>query len=186
MLDNSRWRKSESYVEKWSDRSRFMLSVFDESIEDAAKLNVTEYGCGPNAPFSKAVAPSGRPVARYDLRAWDEGCKVVDLNEAGFQAEATDCGVLSGVVEYLNDFGATLEVLAPLHRYILFSYFLCEPRPWEVLPSQRVTTIRKRIVRNGWRNHMRLDDVLGCVARVGFLRDLRTYERQTIFLVERF
>lgn len=186
MLDNVRWRNSESYESKWADRSQFMQGMFDHAIDDSANLNFTEYGCGPNAPFSAAVAPSGRSVARYDLRAWDEQCKVIDLNEPGFQAEVTDCGVLAGVVEYLNDFSGTLETLVLLHRYVLFSYFLLEPRLWEITPSQQTNALRKRIRRNGWRNHMAREEVLGCVSRVGFLRDVRTFGRQTVFLMERF
>ena len=98
--DLERWKNKESYLGGWQERSEVMIRLLDASLNNAAGLTFTEYGCGPNAPISKALRPSGRACKRYDIRAWDNDCSIVDLNDKSFSVEASDVAVMSGVAEY--------------------------------------------------------------------------------------
>lgn len=177
----SRWTKSESYHATWSNRSDALLNLYRSVFPTIAGTSFSEYGCGPNQPFAKALDLQ-EAVLRYDIKAWDDGCKVVDLNEPKFQVENTDVAVLSGVLEYMNKPQETLKRLAGFHTYALVSYYPIQNLA--LRNATRIAEINKRAENNGWRNHLNLDDLVRVVSLSSFPIALRDFQRQVLLLLE--
>jgi hypothetical protein len=144
-----------------------MLALFDSSVPDAQEASFAEYGCGPDAPFATSVAASGpRTVRTYDRKRWHADCGLVDFNTgATKEMPKTDVGVLSGVLEYLDDVPATLALLGQHHRFGLFSY-AC----WtETSGSAGISALDHRCHRGGWHNHYTLPQIAEIASSVGVI-----------------
>ena len=161
-----RWTEPEQYLSNWDTRSQKLLDLFDETVPNAANLGFTEYGCGPNAPFSQAVG-SNRTCLRYDIKAWDDTCTVVNLNDPEFHVERSDVAVMCGVGEYMSDLRQTLTRLGTFHDYLLISYhpYRFRKRVWDI---DAVEELNKRATSGGWRNHYTLPDLLRVFDGVAF------------------
>jgi hypothetical protein len=119
------WHKETSYPAWWIERSELLLDMLSSAgLSDRAE-SFSEYGCGPNKPFRTALAKASSQATCHalDLRAWDSDVMVADLDAADFERfPGSGCGVLCGVLEYLQNPAATLARLRPKHRILLFSY----------------------------------------------------------------
>lgn len=69
----SRWNTEENYKSNWIARSQKLLSLFDkEERRVCQNYHFAEYGCGPNAPFSKSCETHASDcVTKYDIKKWD-------------------------------------------------------------------------------------------------------------------
>ena len=170
-LLQSRWDDARSYEPAWQRRSQEMLALFDASVPDAPSARFSEYGCGPQAPFAAAVAATGnRLVRRYDRKRWSDDCGLVDFNTGAVsEMTPTDVGVLSGVLEYLDDVPGALALLGRHHRYGLISYAY-----WENTNGPAgIAALDQRCHRGGWRNHYTLEQITqiagsgGVIVRAG-------------------
>lgn len=178
-----RWLSKDSFSEKWSDRSESLLSMFAEREEMDHSWTFSEYGCGPYVPFTKVVAAKyDFSVKTYDIREWDHGNAVLDLNVESFSVEKTDVCVLSGVCEYLNDIRGTLTRLAEYHDHFLISY-VCVPSRLISKEKQYLEELRKRVVKHGWRNHHDLPTMVTMLSSLGMISDLDSWNNQTLFYV---
>ncbi|MCK7616154.1 hypothetical protein [Roseibium sediminicola] len=167
----TRWDKIEAYDKEWSKRSQKMLEMFDETVPDASGASFSEYGCGPYMPFRSAVSASGpRKTRIFDRMSWAGDCEIVDFNTGVIDKMTnTDVGVLSGVLEYLDDVPGTLALLRQHHRFALISYAV-----WEVTTvSASIVALNQRCNQGGWRNHYTLHQIVthaqefGVILRAG-------------------
>ncbi len=179
----ARWISSDAYDVAWSTRSDALLGIFRNTLSGTDSMTFAEYGCGPNAPFSKAVGHPER-CQRYDIKAWDDGCRIINLNENSFLPATADVAVLSGVLEYMNDPKSTLLRLGAFHRYILLSYHPI--RTFQIFRASRIDEINKRAGQNGWRNHLTLGELFDTVAPCAFPLAVRTMKKQVLMLSECF
>ena len=179
--DLIRWTKPESYLGDWQERSERMIGLLDEKVRNTANLSFTEYGCGPNAPISKILNRSGRVCKRYDIKAWDSECSVVDLNESDFSVQASDVAVMSGVAEYMNNLGGTLKLLSASHKYLLMSYHPFGQRKLFSIHDP-IKEINKRSGKSGWRNHLTLTEILQVIASVAYPLYIEKYRAQHLML----
>jgi hypothetical protein len=181
--DPKRWHRPEAYLKSWSSRGEALINLIDATLPDHLQMEFSEYGCGPNAPVSSILSRTNRRCDRLDLKAWDPGCMVVDLNGSELLSLPTDVAVLSGVVEYLSEFPRALRLLSSKHRYLLFSYY-CLSDLAHLFPSRSLREVNKRAVQSGWRNHYSFNALLGCLSGVAFVVSAKKFGRQSLVLCE--
>lgn len=180
--DLDRWTNPESYRNDWLVRSEAMLDLFDETIPEASNHSFTEYGCGPNSPFSTALSKSDRSCLRYDIKKWDDDCNVIDLNDPDFQVQNTDVAVLCGVAEYINNLEGMASNLARFHKYILLSYHpFNEPG---FLRKDPMIELNKRSFKHGWHNHHEYLDFLKVLSKNAFPIRMMRLKAQVIGVFE--
>ena len=184
-----RWLDAAAYRKNWAARSTLMLELYDEVIPPRATdrpLRVAEFGCGAMAPVRALCAERGNTIVdRYDLKAWDEDVRQVDLN-APFQVpEQYDLITLSGVAEYLNDFKSVCATLLAASQVLAVSYAYL---PIEARQSDQafLKTLRRRIVRHGWRSHHSLDEVMAALSTLGVVANVGIWNGQALFILRRF
>lgn len=178
-----RWKSSQAFSQAWSERNEAMLALFVDLIGRTGPFRFTEYGCGPHTPFSVAVATAGcGETVRYDLNVWEHGNRTIDLNALPFDVETTDVGVLSGVLEYLNDATRTLAVLRGAHSYLLVSYAIM-PNKALMADEDHVSMLNERCATHGWRNHLDLSELTRLLSKLGYLEGIRFHGRQVIAVV---
>jgi hypothetical protein len=186
---SDRWLDAGAYRKNWAARSALMLELYDEVTPPVATdrpLRVAEFGCGAMAPVRALCQKRGNTIVdRYDLRAWDDGVRQVDLN-AGFQVPGEyDLITLSGVAEYLNDFKAVCAKLIAASQVLAVSYAFM---PVETRQSDQeyLKTLRRRIVRHGWRSHHYLDEVMATLSTLGVVANTGIWNGQALFILRRF
>lgn len=183
--DSQRWDLANSFGKSsWSSRNVSMLQLFDQQVPDAMACSFSEYGCGPHAPFAQAVAAkSQRTVIKYDRKDWGTGNFVADFNAQDVKISTSDTGVLSGVLEYVNDIEATLRLLQSHHRYLLVSY---AHLPFKCLKTEKayIERVLQRAEVDGWRNHLSLDGIFNMVSKFGFIDKVDFWKSQVIFVVK--
>ena len=180
-LLQNRWDDPSSYDPAWQSRSEYMLALFDASVPDAPSARFSEYGCGPRAPFAAAVTATGdRLVRRYDRKRWCDECGLVDFNTGAVsEMTPTDVGVLSGVLEYLDDVPSTLALLGQHHRYGLISYAY-----WgETTGSEGIAALDRRCHKGGWRNHYTLNQIAEIASTFGVILRAGESLGQVVLLV---
>lgn len=189
MLDKTiktRWLSANSYDVKWGERSGELLSMFLDHESKEERWTFSEYGCGPYTPFRKIASTQyGYHVDCYDLKKWSDENEVVDLNEDAISVTKNSVGVLSGVCEYMNDLGKTLALLSEFHQYFLLSYGPV-PLSSEFHDAKYLKEIRIRSTSRGWRNHMNMKDLVGVVSAVGYIADIRSWDRQVLLYIRGF
>ena len=179
-----RFSDSSAFSEEWAERNDFMLSVLRETLGGDNNFSFTEYGCGPNAPFKNAVSSSGvGEVTCYDVKRWEHENKIVDLNNSDFSVEKTDVGVLSGVIEYLNNFENTLGRLANFHKFILLSYSTF-PMKLKLNEDDYLKEVNRRALMNGWHNHFDAPSLIENVRGSGFVVTAAGFGNQTVILIQ--
>lgn len=178
-----RWLDAGSFHADWSSRSAELLSIADMRIENSQYLSFTEYGCGPHSPFTQAVRlKSQRKVNRYDLRAWDNEVLACNLNDHRFPLKPADVGVLSGVLEYLDDIEGTLSYLSRFHRFALVSYAF---RFNEPASPDYAAEIDRRLNKKGWINHLnQLEFTAACETLGSVLHTCVWNRHQVLVLLE--
>ncbi|MGE5384971.1 MAG: hypothetical protein ACM3SV_03685 [Betaproteobacteria bacterium] len=180
--DPARWFDKNSFSSTWNSRNADMLALFDKTIENAARMSFSEYGCGPNAPFTAEVAKSSsRKVVRLDMNQWDEGVWAVDLNREIRDLATTDVGVFSGVLEYINNIEKMLESISGFHTHLLLSYAVRAPlSSFEDFKA----AIQHRQVKNGWRSHLSTEEVVNTLSKFGFIKAMSAWQDQLIVVIE--
>lgn len=184
-LNRGRWLEAGGYRGRWPERSARLLDLFATREDMARAWTFSEYGCGPHAPFRAAASAHGFDVTGYDLRAWTDDTRIVDLNDADFTVRQTDVAVLSGVCEYLHRIDATLAVLARHHAAFLLSY-AAVPLTALVNDGRYLQQLAKRSGERGWRNHLTLPEITAAVGRVGYVAGVSTWRGQTLIYARGF
>lgn len=186
---SDRWLEPGAYRKNWAARSALLLELYDEVTPPVATgrpLRVAEFGCGANSPVQALCQERGNTIVdRYDLKAWDDNVRQVDLN-AGFQVtEEYDLITLSGVAEYLNDFKAVCATLLAASQVVAVSYAFM---PIEARQADQayLKTLRRRIVRHGWRSHHYLDEVMVALSTLGVVANVGIWNGQALFILRRF
>lgn len=179
--DPCRWFDKAAYATNWGSRNADMLALFDRAVENASAMSFSEYGCGPHSPFAAEVSRSSkRQVICWDMNRWDENVRTVDFNKKIGVLAATDVGVLSGVVEYINDIANTLSALSIVHKYLLLSYAVRQPvSSFE----QFQLMIEHRQSKNGWRSHLSLEEIVNLLAKFGFVRAMSIWQDHQVLVV---
>lgn len=118
------WKEVPSYRQKWAERNMKMLSL----IDNPQQYSYTEYGCGPFRPFYSEA--EGCEVHCVDICEWDFGNIVFEfgLSEDDSILPNTDIAVMSGVLEYIDDQDACLDILRKHHKKLLFSISTDSPK----------------------------------------------------------
>lgn len=180
--DLERWEKPTSYLQDWQVRSEAMLEFFDESMPNASSYSFTEYGCGPNSPFSATLSKTNRSCLRYDIKEWDKDCNIVDLNDPDFKVKNTDVAVLGGVAEYINDLEKMACNMARFHNYLLLSYHpFNEPG---FLRKDPINELNRRTFKHGWHNHHELLDLIKVLSKSAFPIRMMRMKAQVIAIFE--
>ena len=180
--DPARWFDKASFFSTWNSRNADMLALFDSTAEGAADMSFSEYGCGPNSPFTFEVTKSSsREVTRLDMKRWDDDVIVVDLNKDICGLPKTNVGVLSGVLEYINDIEVMLGTLTGFHTYLLLSYAV---RPPLLSFEDFKATILHRQQRNGWRSHLSVEELVSILSKFGFVKAMSVWQGQLIAVLE--
>ena len=121
IFNNKTWQSQERYKKEWLHRNEHMRDLLD----DYKKYTYTEYGCGPMTPFKSCI---GLDISLVDMWKWDKLNNIVfDLNtnrddESWNNLPKTDVGVLSGVLEYVDNPHLVLRKLRNIHKFVLYSY----------------------------------------------------------------
>ena len=115
------WSDPEKYKNKWNERNQLL---FELSLNINIK-SFTEYGCGPKAPFNQILLQNNySPAILYDQYVWKElDTNLVDFNLEFNDLHKSQCGVMSGVFEYIkNDrLSYVLKKLQLSHDFLLYS-----------------------------------------------------------------
>jgi hypothetical protein len=186
-LRQKHWTSESSYPEWWIERSRLLLSLLRSSPYAATINSYSEYGCGPRRPFANsllAVQDEANCFA-LDLRQWDDKTIVADLNNAKADSlPHSKCGVLSGVIEYLNRPHEVLRELSNVHEYLLFSYCFSSFDGSKRV-GEKVQLLGQRAAK-GWRNHMSVEELVACVSSFGYICEISHWRDQVLVFVARF
>lgn len=179
-----RWTHEGAYRTQWAQRSVELFDLFIASeAEEGRAYTVSEYGCGPNAPFAALLAdnPAFR-VQTYDLKPWDETTKIIDLNAPDLTFDPADIATYSGVLEYLDDIEAVLRASLAAHSYVLLSYAAL---PLEATQADRpyLNQLNARAVRKGWRNHHTNVDLVRILSSIGVIANVGAWEKHALFVV---
>lgn len=177
----NRWTSVHSYRASWGERSKALLDLFLGAYPNEEETSFSEYGCGPNQPFYKAVN-SKFHCARYDIKLWNNDCRFVDLNNPHFEVEETDVAVLSGVMEYMNKPEFTISRLSQFHRYMLLSYH--PVRNFHMTSGGVISEISERAEKNGWRNHLSVERLINAISASGYPVVIKKSRKQLLTLVE--
>ena len=184
-IDQSRWHDPASYPDWWIERSASLFEMLRRSSNAVGVSSYSEYGCGPNRPFGAVVDRQDPNIKRHslDLRRWADD--VIECNLDNLTIEnlppQSDCGVLSGVVEYLQDAARTFALLANAHRYLLISY-CCADFEKAKSPKNQIALIAGR-VKMGWRNHMTLVEFIAATHSFGYICKIELWRHQVLVLV---
>ncbi len=181
------WLQKSSYPEWWVERSELLFSLFRGSAHFSETATFSEYGCGPHKPFRSAVAKCYPEMSCHalDLKAWDSGVIVADLDQADFRAlPDSDCGALCGVLEYLRSPAETFGALAAKHSHLLFSYCYCDIRAVK-RPEDGVRILAARAAM-GWRNHLSIEELVKAVSSFGYIGEISHWRDQVLVLAKRF
>ncbi len=191
-IQTAHWENPNAYRERWSGRSAAMLDLCSAMIQSNALSTASEYGCGVYAPFSKEVDARSLSLAvrRYDIKAWDDDCRVCDFNLPDQTLENTDVAVMAGVCEYLNDIGNTFATLASHHKFLLVSYVYLpvQSAPAETGDSTEsgyIDLLQHRVAKKGWRNHYTLPEFINTVSHFGYITNIAKGDRQVLLLAQR-
>jgi hypothetical protein len=180
------WHKETSYPEWWIERSELLLAMLrNAGLFDVAE-SFSEYGCGPHKPFRSALAKTSSQVTCHalDLKAWDSDVMVADLDSADFDGfPGSCCGVLCGVLEYLQNPASTLARLRSKHKILLFSYCYAD------LPSARRAEDKVKVLAAraalGWRNHVSIEELASMTGAFGHISDIAHWREQVLVVALR-
>lgn len=161
-----------------------MLDLFDRTVDGATDVSFSEYGCGPHAPFAAEVRKTGtRQVLCFDRKDWGGGNLIANFNTGDAKLKDTTVGVLSGVLEYVNDVDRLFAALKRHHDYILLSYAYL---PLRAGGSDKAyaEAVHTRIAKDGWRNHMDIPGLVEKIQKIGFVEAVGSWDgHQIIFVV---
>lgn len=165
----SRWNTEDNYKSNWIARSQKLLNLFDKyERQDGQNYHFAEYGCGPNAPFSKLCETrSSDCVTKYDIKKWDQTVNRIDLNAKNVLIPAANVCVFSGVLEYLNNVEDILTKSIEVSSYVLLSYYFT-PLASQHIDEICLKTINTRI-NNGVRNHYTPKEIISIASSVGVI-----------------
>lgn len=181
----SRWEFADSYSENWKQRAVKLMDLFKtHEFDEDSQYQVVEYGCGAYAPFNTLFnGKNGFEVSKYDIKAWDEQTRVIDLNSANVLLPTTNISVFSGVLEYLNDVPSILSKAIRASDYLLVSYAFL---PSALFLDERkfLNAINNRAVSNGWRNHFTNKDLVEIISTIGVISAIDVWNNnQSLFLI---
>lgn len=128
------WRNALSYSRSWDERARLAAQWLDQPVR------VLDLGCGPRMAL-RELLPEGSEYKGADLKAWDEGVDVVDLNALEIPQGSFDVVAMLGVAEYLARPGVIFSKLRRAAERLIVSY--CHPKPYFNREERR---------RQGWIN----------------------------------
>ena len=172
-IDTTRWLSSSEYACAWGERNALLLKIMLDCVPNTHPLTYTEYGCGPHSPFTSIANQNFRHGYRVDIKQWDSGVLLCDLNSTIENLLYSDVGILSGVIEYLTDPEVVLKELGSYHDRLLLSY----------APYQD-GSLEDRCINNGWRNHYSLYDFIKVANNFGFIENVGEWKGQVLFLLK--
>jgi hypothetical protein len=181
------WLRESSYPKWWIERAELLNSMLRNSAHASEVSSYSEYGCGPNKPFRTALArdQAGSICHALDLNAWDEGVIVADLDHYDLSdLPASGCGVLCGVLEYVQNPAHTLAALASKHPFLLFSYCYADLQSVKS-PNDKVGILSARAAM-GWRNHLSIEQLAAALGAFGHIAEISHWRDQVLVLSERF
>lgn len=185
-LSKLRWFERRQFSEKWAKRNQLLLQLLTVAGLEHQHLSFSEYGCGPQQPFRKALSETGfsGQVNCLDMNQWQDDVIQIDLESADFdQVSQTDVGVLSGVLEYLHDPHQIIANLASRHQFLLVSYRVFEYQPHGAI--DKYTAELNARAANGWKTHLILPDLLDVVDKFGVILAADSWRNQCLFLLKR-
>jgi hypothetical protein len=181
------WLEKSSYPEWWIERSELLFSLYRGSAHFSETATFSEYGCGPHKPFRTAVS-NNHPQMNFhalDLKAWDSGVIVVDLDKADMKKlPESDCGVFCGVLEYLRSPAETFGAMSAKHSLLLFSYCYSDAGSARG-PEEKVQSLAARAAM-GWRNHLSIDGLVKDISSFGYICEMSHWRDQALVLAKRF
>lgn len=190
--ETGRWREEKSYKKDWIARSERLMYLFLDREDQGKQWSFAEFGCGPYAPFSElARGKDNFSVNRYDIKQWDGGVRLSDLNSPSAEMGTEDVCVLSGVCEYLNSVEDSLRQLGEAYDKFLVSYsYMPDPSRFTTTTHNidvcRLQSLKRRAVEAGWRNHHTLAEFTHILSRVGYICDVNQWRSQALFFVRRY
>jgi hypothetical protein len=186
LLLSDRWDDPKSFQITWDDRSEALLKLAISAGISGLVSSFTEYGCGPNRPFYKAATGwnSNLKVICSDRKVWSDDCIRIDLNESN-QADipSTDCGVLSGVIEYLNDPEKVFGALAEYHQFILFSYAIVNQSYDNGADAGKLLGVLNNRALNGWRNHFSIYEIINISSKFGYVLSVGVWHHHILVAI---
>jgi hypothetical protein len=188
IVEPAHWHNAGSYPQWWIERSKLLLTLLLGTKLDGKVSSFSEYGCGPNKPFRQSLrlVKDARDCHLLDLKSWDAEVIAVNLDAesyAGFPQ--SDCGVLSGVIEYLRSPAATFSKLAALHSHLLVSYCYADIQS---KGSKSAALAVQRLARRaalGWRNHLDLSEIVAAASAFGYVCQAVHWRDQVLILIAR-
>ena len=181
----SRWEFADSYSEDWKQRAVKLMDLFKtHEFDEGSQYQVVEYGCGAYAPVNTLFnGKNGFEVSKFDIKAWDEQTRVIDLNSANVLLPTTNISVFSGVLEYLNDVPSILSKAISASDYLLVSYAFL-PSALFLDEGKFLNAINNRAVSNGWRNHFTNKDLVEIISTIGVISAIDVWNnKQSLFLI---
>ena len=185
-LLTNKWDNPENFNIAWEERSEVILQLLINAGISSIVSNFTEYGCGPNRPFYKIAKKWNNDliVIPADRKKWSDDCILVDLNESGLAGiPSTDCGILSGVIEYLNDPEEVFSAFAEHHKFILFSYAIINQSYENGSEANNLLSALNRRASLGWRNHFSISEIIKVSSNFGYLLSVGAWKDQILFAV---
>lgn len=185
-----RWLDETQFKDRWSQRNARLLEMLQECSLKLDQMSFTEYGCGPRSPFAEVGRGFFKSGNRADIKAWDPEVTVVDLNDPNAALPPSDIGVLSGVLEYLNDPARVLAQMRSNHEILALSYMVFgRPRRLGLfLGGERETEncvrkLRQRSFQHGVRNHLTFFELLRLVGEFGYIENAGKFRSHVLLIL---
>jgi hypothetical protein len=181
------WLQESSYPKWWIERAELLHSMLRNSPHSSAVSSFSEYGCGPHKPFRACLAKENVQTTCHtlDLKAWDSGVIIADLDEYDLSnLPDSGCGVLCGVLEYVQNPALTLKALASKHSFLLFSY--CYADLSSAKSAKDKVDILAARAAMGWRNHLSIEELVSVSRSFGHIAEIAHWRDQALALAVRF
>lgn len=187
-----RWLDESQFRNKWTLRNARLLEMLRECDLSLSEMSFCEYGCGPKSPFSTLARGSFKSGSRLDIKAWDDEVVVLDLNDANAEIPSAEVGVLSGILEYLNDPATLLAKMRNKHEVLALSYMVLRPPRWpqhfwnpDSEMEACVQELRRRSFENGIRNHLTAYELRELVSAFGYIDNAAKFGAHVLLILRR-
>ncbi len=189
-LSTSRWLAEDNYKKDWHERSALLLTIA-ENIGIMNEINsYTEYGCGPFMPFKITLKNKGlqeRVVYKsVDIKKWDDETIILDLNKNRVDLmaiEKTDCGIFSGVLEYLDDLPSLFFSPKEKHKILFVSYAIHQNSYFSLDDALSVLKNLSARANSGWRNHQTIENLISNFDNFGYIGGTGMWGNQALFVL---
>jgi hypothetical protein len=189
-----RWHDSNEFKKRWGKRNEALYLLLKECDLLLSELRFVEYGCGPHKPFFNLCGKEFRSGVCCDTKQWEQDTFIVDLNNLNSNLPVGNIGVMSGVLEYLNNPRQVLEKIIKNHEFLLFSYLAIDNEislrdKLQGLFKEKHEFLLKKIKQrtaNGIRNHFDIAGIFNLIEGKAYIENIGNFNNQILLLLSRY